>query len=586
MAKKHTGQNKASRKPGGAPSGGDPSGAGASSHGGDNGTHDARTMHASRVDLDIPAPRGRPPGPAPSAPPAGTGPDAQTSRGSSSSNASSATKARTKPSSTGAKKPPLPRNKATKKAQESIKLGVDVAVLWRGDMLTASFFPNPTTVTAGPEGAFVVPEEAIGGKCQTLVEPHTAAKFGLRIDLKKATGHIIVDGNVHDVADVRDGKVDGLRGPVVPLTGGVRAVLVFDDFTFIISRVPVPPPAKFAFFDRRIIPFAVSWVAAFLLTTIPLMLAFNSPEWRNRAQMTFLQLQEQRLSELEFIEVQEEEKEEEQQEEEPEEEKKKEEVPIKKEMEKVEEKEEKEVVKEVNEIEKALEQLNEDEKDKKVKEMVDTAVKQTAELDEALSQIDQQALGTRLFAESDDGSGDSTANPEAGAGGSEVIADPTGETAGLAAVAGKTEDRLGGKSATERGKIASLEKNKDAGKDVKLHLKARAQKVVRVGGARGSKASGELPKKVIKRYIARKMGAIKACYQKGLQGNPGLQGKVRVKFLIMPTGQVAGAKIQDSGLNSPMVENCIVKNIKTWKFPRAKGGGSTRVIYPFVFSRR
>ena len=158
--------------------------------------------------------------------------------------------------------------------------------------------------------------------------------------------------------------------------------------------------------------------------------------------------------------------------------------------------------------------------------------------------------------------------------------------AGLAATANKEDDRLGGKSATERGKIAGLEKKKDLGKNVKIGMKVRKQKVIRVGGSRASKTSGELPKKVIKRYIARKMGAIKACYQRGLQGNPGLQGKVRVKFLIMPNGQVSGAKIQSSGLKSPKVEKCIVKNIKTWKFPRAKGGGSTRVIYPFVFSRR
>ena len=324
------------------------------------------------------------------------------------------------------------------------------------------------------------------------------------------------------------------------------------------------------------------------MTSVPLMLAFNSPQWRNRAKMTYLEQQEQRIAELEFIEVQEKEEEKQEEKEEEKQEEKKKETPIEKQKEekKKEEKEEKEVQKEVNKIQNELEVLDEEQKDKKVKEMVDKAVKQTAELDEALAQIDKQALGTRLFAETDDGNGPSTANPEAGEGGNEVIADPTGEASKLAAVAGKKEDRLGGKSATTRGKIAALEKDKKAGKDIKIGMKARAQKVIRVGGARGSKASGELPKKVIKRYIARKMGAIKACYQKGLQSNPSLRGKVRVKFLILPSGQIAGAKIEKSGLNSPMVENCIVKNVKTWKFPRAKGGGSTKVIYPFVFSRR
>ena len=579
---------------------------------GSNGVHDARTMHASRGDVELPAaPTGPPPGaPPPSAPPPDTAPPAaQTKDGKSGQDTkagkdgkdgkdgkagfdantlkgATVKKASSKLTSTGPKKPPLPSSKQQQPA-DSKKLGVDVAVLWRGDMLTAGFFPNPTTISAGPDGSFVVPEEAMGSKKLILVEPHSTAAFGLRIDTDKATGHVIVDGNVHDVGEVRDGKVDGLRGPVVALTGGTRAVLVFGDFTFIISRVPVPPPAKFALWDRRILPFAISWSVAFLMTTVPLVMAFNSPEWRNRAKMNFAQQQEQRIAELEFIEVQEEEKPEEKEEEKEEE--KKEETPIQKEeIKKEEEKvDEKQVQKEVNEIEKALENLNEDEKEKKVKEMVDQAVKQTAALDEALAAIDNP-VGTKLFAESDDGSAENAENPEAGAGGTEVLADPNGDMAKdmAASVGGKKEDRLGGKDATSRARVAALEKVQQKQKDVNIGLKARAQKVVRVGGAGGSKASGELPKKVIKRYIARKMGAIKACYQKGLQSNPGLQGKVRVKFLIMPTGAVAGAKIEDSGLNSPAVENCIVRNIKTWKFPRAKGGGSTKVIYPFVFSRR
>ncbi len=548
--------------------------------------HDARTIHASRADVSVPSS-----GPPSAPPPSSVSIDATTTKKGADLSHDGMTLKRDnkKLTSTGPNKPKLPGNKggADKKPadKQSTKLGVDVAVLWRGDMLTAQFFAKPQVVSAGPKGIFVVPEDAIGGDKLVLVEPHASARFGLRVDGKKAAGHLIVDGDVHDIADVRDGKVDGVRGPVIPLTGGTRAVLVFGDFTFIISRVPVPPPAKFAFFDRRIIPFAISWTVAFLMTTIPLIMAFNSPEWRNRAKLSYLQKQEQRIAELEYIDVQEEEKP--QEEEEKEEEEKKEETPIKQDEKKEEKKEEEEVKQEVNKIEKALDNLDEEKKAEVVKEMVDKAAKQTEALDDALAQIDQQAIGTRLFAESDDGGGESTANPDEGSGGAQVIADPTGATAGLAAVAGaKKEDRLGGKSATTRGKIASLEKNKKAGKDVKIGLKARAQKVVRVGGSRSAKASGELPKKVIKRYIARKMGAIKACYQKGLQSNPSLSGKVKVKFLIAPTGAVTGVKVADSGLNSPAVENCIVRNIKTWKFPRAKGGGSTMVVYPFVFSRR
>ena len=117
--------------------------------------------------------------------------------------------------------------------------------------------------------------------------------------------------------------------------------------------------------------------------------------------------------------------------------------------------------------------------------------------------------------------------------------------------------------------------------DIEAHEKK--QQVVRVGSS-GGESDGELPKDVIKKYIASKTGAIKACYQKGLQANPDLSGKVKVKFLIMPTGAVMGADIEDSSLNDEGVEGCIMNNIKVWHFPPAKGGGTTTVHYPFAFS--
>ena len=95
---------------------------------------------------------------------------------------------------------------------------------------------------------------------------------------------------------------------------------------------------------------------------------------------------------------------------------------------------------------------------------------------------------------------------------------------------------------------------------------------------------GELPKPVIKAYIATKMGVVKACYQKQLPSNPELSGKVKVTFVISPNGAVAGVRKDSSTLNNGAVEDCVLSLIKTWKFPAAKGGGSTAVVYPFVFA--
>jgi TonB family protein len=468
------------------------------------------------------------------------------------------------------------------------KLGVDIAILWRGDMLTARFFARPATVTIGPDGTFTMPEDVIGKSIATLVEPHPKHEFGLRIDHDKAHGHLIVDGEVHDLEDVRAGKVSGVSGPLVGLGAGTRAVLVFGDFTFIVSRVPVPPPASFSLWNREMLPFLLCFIASLLLVGGPLVAAFSSAGFRNRTRLSLKEKQEQRLAQLLEVEVVEEQKpeEEEKEEEKPEEAPKLDPEEIKKAQEQAKQVEEKQVQEEVKKIENELKDLNEDERKEKVKEMVAEEVKKVdTQIDAALADVDKQMVGTKLFAE-DDGTPGDTANPDQGAGGSTVLADPEGKSQGAGLMGGSgPKTSVGGGDAIRKKAVEALAKDSGAGKDVKLGMAERKQTVIRVGG-RAADASGELPKKVIQDYIRRKMGAIKACYQKGLQANPNLQGTVKVKFLIQPSGAIGGAKIEDSSLGNNSVEDCVLTNVKTWRFPQAKGGGSTTVVYPFRFSSR
>ena len=142
---------------------------------------------------------------------------------------------------------------------------------------------------------------------------------------------------------------------------------------------------------------------------------------------------------------------------------------------------------------------------------------------------------------------------------------------------------IGGNS-TEKQVASGLEKDTGIGnKKVDIEGITKIQAVVRVGSSDGE-ATGELPKATIKSYIAAKRGAIISCYEKGLRANPDLSGKVKVAFLIQPTGGVLGARVDDSSLNNSSVEECILNEITNWHFPPAKGGGSTKVVYPFVFS--
>jgi TonB family protein len=118
-----------------------------------------------------------------------------------------------------------------------------------------------------------------------------------------------------------------------------------------------------------------------------------------------------------------------------------------------------------------------------------------------------------------------------------------------------------------------------------------------VGGLGGKKArkvssrmklghanvTGKLDAKVIADVVRRNLRGIKYCYERELNNNPNLQGKVVVLFTIGSDGKVSNYQVESSTLNSSAVETCILRMIRRWRFP-APDGGSVTVAYPFVFS--
>lgn len=115
---------------------------------------------------------------------------------------------------------------------------------------------------------------------------------------------------------------------------------------------------------------------------------------------------------------------------------------------------------------------------------------------------------------------------------------------------------------------------------------ARGRKVKRVPKVRvGSPVvMGSLDRNVIQRVIRRRLNGVRYCYQRELQRDPYLQGKVVVHFVVNERGRVAAASIKSSTLDSPAAENCIVRQMKRLRFPEPMGGGIMRISYPFVFT--
>lgn len=102
--------------------------------------------------------------------------------------------------------------------------------------------------------------------------------------------------------------------------------------------------------------------------------------------------------------------------------------------------------------------------------------------------------------------------------------------------------------------------------------------------ADGGLVMGSLDKGQIREVVDANRAQIRRCYDQALDRAPKLEGKVRVKFVIQATGAVA-EPIVEEGIGNAELEACVVQQVKTWVFPRPKGGGVVIVTYPFHFSQ-
>lgn len=96
---------------------------------------------------------------------------------------------------------------------------------------------------------------------------------------------------------------------------------------------------------------------------------------------------------------------------------------------------------------------------------------------------------------------------------------------------------------------------------------------------------GGLDRDQIIAVINKNRGQIVYCYEKGLQAQPSIGGRVAVDFVIGPAGRITTAKVAQSSLGSRMVENCMLQRMKTWQFPRPVGNVNVDVLYPFELMR-
>jgi hypothetical protein len=97
---------------------------------------------------------------------------------------------------------------------------------------------------------------------------------------------------------------------------------------------------------------------------------------------------------------------------------------------------------------------------------------------------------------------------------------------------------------------------------------------------------GSLSREEIQRVIKAAQSEIRFCYERELQTEPDLSGKIVLAWTITGQGSVANAKVSSSTIRNEKVGACLREVVSGLQFPEPRGGGSVFVTYPWVFSAK
>jgi TonB family protein len=81
--------------------------------------------------------------------------------------------------------------------------------------------------------------------------------------------------------------------------------------------------------------------------------------------------------------------------------------------------------------------------------------------------------------------------------------------------------------------------------------------------------------------IKPKLPEVQACLVEAKKDKADVAGIVDLGIAVASTGKVADVKVLSTTTSAPKLDTCIVARVKTWTFPKPKGGGEAAFHYPF-----
>lgn len=94
--------------------------------------------------------------------------------------------------------------------------------------------------------------------------------------------------------------------------------------------------------------------------------------------------------------------------------------------------------------------------------------------------------------------------------------------------------------------------------------------------------SAEVDQGKLDSFVRARIGGLRACYETQLKLDQRRDGMVRIRFAILPTGELSDVVAAQNTLGSAVMADCLIRILRTWQTP-FRPSEAVSVEYPFVF---